>query len=622
MVKNSRNPWRLAALLVCLLSLLFVFILPRVSADEDIPYAWTDIDRVVAVADLHGDYGRFIFILAHPQIALIDQNLHWTGGKAHLVQLGDILDRGPDARKIFGFLMRLEKEAEAAGGMVHTLLGNHEEMNITGIALDYPGYVTPEQFVSFLPEEHRRALEAEYIKSLSPEKRRRVEIEGLDIETDENVRAYWQRVLDRKDPKDQRAYVLGFNAAVGDWLLRKNAVIKIDGIVFVHGGISEDISKWPLREINTVMRSELEYFQAVMRSPQRVTRAFKPKLVYNSDGPLWFRGLAEKKNIQAEVDRILANLDAKAMVIGHNYFDYRGGSSSVITKELVSRFQDKVWIMDTGISGTSYGGVPSALIYDHGEFNVWGETEEVAARSGVKLPALQPMTRREIEMFLRTAPITGRGPGPGGRTDAWKLTLEAQGVELQALFKYIDRRRPDPLADSYRYELAAFALDKYLDTGIVPPIVERTVENVPGGLQLFVADAVSEAERKAQNIAPVDPEAHEKAIADLLVFQNLAYDDCHNERDTLVVRDTGRVYRVDFSEAFAPVKNLLPDCSIRRCSRLLYKKLQGWDDKTASDYLGRFLDPSETAALNARRRQVVRAIEMQIKMAGERNVLF
>ena len=618
---NGGSRRRLAALLVCLLSLLFVFILPRASADEDIPYAWTGIDRVVAVADLHGDYRSFIYILAHPKIALIDQDFHWAGGKTHLVQLGDILDRGPDARKIFDLLMRLEKEAEAAGGMVHTLLGNHEEMNITGIALDYPGYVTPQQFVSFLPEDYRRAREAEYIKTLPPAERKRAEFEGVDIETDDGLVAFWRKVLDGKKPEDMRAYVLGLNAAVGDWLLRKNAVIKIDDVVFVHGGISEEMSKWPLREINTVMRTELEYFQAVMRSPQRVTRAFKPKLVYNSDGPLWFRGLAEKKNIQAEVDRILANLDARAMVIGHNYFDYRGGSSQSLTRDLVSRFQDKVWIMDTGISG-SYGGVPSALIYDHGEFEVWGETEEVAARSGVKVPAIQPMTRREMEMFLRTAAITHRGPGPGGRTDAWKLTLESQGVELQALFKYIDRRRPAPLADSYRYELAAFALDKYLDTGIVPPIVERTVEDIPGGLQLFIANAVSEAERKAQNIAPVDPEAHEKAMADLLVFQNLAYDDCRNERDTLVVRDTGRVYRVDFSEAFAPVKGLLPDCSIRRCSRLLYKKLLGWDDKTASDYLGRFLSPEETAALNARRRQVVRAIQMRIKMAGEGNVLF
>ncbi len=596
---------------------------PRAGAAEEIPYAWTDVGRVVAVADIHGDYDRFVFILAHPEVGLIDRDLRWIGGKAHFVQLGDVADRGPYARKIFALLMRLEKEAEAAGGMVHTLLGNHEEMNITGIALDYPHYVWLDQFVSFLPDDFRKAREAQYIRSLPPRERRRAEIEGLDIETDEGLRAFWQQVLDRKDPEARQAYIRGFNDAVGFWLLRKNTIIKINGVVYVHGGINEALSKWPLREINQVMRTELAYFQSIGRDPHRVTRAFKPKLVYDPDGPLWFRGLAEdKRTVQAQVDRILANMDAKAMVVGHNYFSYPGGRSQILSREMVARFEDKVWIMDTGIAAGSYGGVPSALIHERGEFRVWGETEEVAEQLGIKPPAPKPMTRREIETFLRTASIVGRGPGPGGRTEAWKLTLESQGAVLEALFKYIDRRRPDPLADSYRYELAAYSLDKYLDLGFVPPVVERVVEGINGAVQLFVENAMSEAERKANSVAPADAEAFDRAMADLLVLQSLAYDDCRNDRDTLISRDTGRVYRVDFSEAFAPVKHEPTRCPVLRCSRLLYKKLQSWNDKVAAEYLGRFLDPSETAALNARRREVLREIQLRIKMAGERNVLF
>jgi hypothetical protein len=88
--------------------------------------------------------------------------------------------------------------------------------------------------------------------------------------------------------------------------------------------------------------------------------------------------------------------------------------------------------MDTGISSGSYGGVPSALIYEHGEFRVWGETEEVAARSGIRLPPPKPLMSREMEAFLRTAAVTAHGPGPGGRTDAWRLTLEARGIVLDA----------------------------------------------------------------------------------------------------------------------------------------------------------------------------------------------
>jgi len=610
---------RSKTLLLCCLSFLFLAF-PAFSRSADIPYEWTTIERIIVIGDLHGDYDNFVKILKGTQV--VDPDLHWAAGKVHLVQTGDVMDRGRYSRRIFELIMRLEEEAAADGGMVHMLLGNHEEMNITGIAFDYPSYVLPEQFVSFLPDEYRRAREAEYIKTLPLDKRRQAEIEGLDVETDQSVYDFWKEIIDSKDPEARRAYVLGFNDAFGDWLLKKNTVIKINGVVYVHGGINEAFSRWPLREINSVMRSELAYFQGIMRNPQRTTRAFKPKLVYEPDSPLWFRGLAESgKAAQAEVDRILSNLEAEAMVIGHNFFSYRGGRSPVVAKENVARFEDKVWIMDTGIAG-SYGGVPSALIYENGGFRLWGETEEVAGRVGIKPPPLKPMTRKEMEMFLRTASVVDRGPGPGGRTDAWKLSLESRDVVLTALFKYVDRRRPQPLADSYRYDLAAYALSKYLDVDFVPPIVERTVEGMPGAVQVFVANTMSEAERKETKAAPPDPDAFEKAMADLLVFQNLAYDDCHDDRDTLIGKDDGRVHRVDFSEAFAPEKDLPPRCPILRCSRLLYKKLQAWDDKTVTWYLGRFLDPQETAALNARRRQVVRAIQMQIKLAGERNVLF
>lgn len=346
----------------CLLFLfLSVVLLFRLSPAADIPYVWTGVDRVVAVADLHGDYDRFVFILTQPGVGILDEELHWVAGKTHLVQLGDITDRGPDARKIFDLLIRLEKEAAAAGGMVHVLIGNHEEMNITGISLDYPNYVTVEQFVDFLPDSYRKAKEAEYLKTLSPEERKTAEEGGLDVATDENLASFWREILGRRDPEARKAYVLGFNDAYGDWLIKKNTVIKINDVVYAHGGLSESFSKWPLREINTLMRTELEFFQARMRNPQLYRRPFKPKLVYNPDGPLWFRGLAEdKKSAQAMVDRTLANIGARAMVIGHNFGSYNGGSSPVVGKANVARFQDKVWVMDTGISGI-YGGGKSVV---------------------------------------------------------------------------------------------------------------------------------------------------------------------------------------------------------------------------------------------------------------------
>jgi hypothetical protein len=619
MFANNKSRFGCRLLLLSLSLAIFSVLSPA----ADIPYTWTGVDRVVAVADLHGDYDRFVFILSSPQVGILDEDLHWVAGKTHLVQLGDVMDRGPDAKKIFDLLIRLEKESAAVGGMVHVLIGNHEEMNITGIVLDYPGYVTVEQFVSFLPEGFRKAREAEYLKTISPEELQAAEKEGLDVTADPKLAAFWRRIIGRKDPEAQKAYVLGFNDTYGDWLIQKNIIIKIDDVLYVHGGVSTGFSKWPLRELNTVMRTELEYFQGRMRNPQRYQRPFKPKIVYNSDSPLWFRGLGtmSEKSAQAKVDRTLANLGARAIVVGHNFFRFNNGSSPTIDKKMVSRFQDKVWIMDTGISG-SYGGIPSALIFDKGVFNVWGETEEVAARSAVKPPPPEALSARDMEEFLKTASVAGRGPGPGGRTDAWKLTLKAGESVRPALFKYIDRRRPDPLADSFQYDLAAYALDKYLGLGFVPPTVEYRFEETPGALQAFVGNAISEADRKERHLDPRDSEAFEKSMIDLRIFENLVYDDCRNEKDTLISRDDWKIYRVDSSEAFAPRKDTFPHCEIRKCSRLLYKKLLSWDDKTVADYLGRYLNGEEIAALNARRALIVWLLQRLIEAEGETNVLF
>ena len=120
-VSPGRRRW--TALVFVLCAALLTLSLPSPAAD--IPCEWTGVERIVAVGDLHGDFDNFVTILKKPKVGLVDENLHWTGGKTHLVQIGDILDRGDKAKEIFDLLMRLEKEAAAAGGMVHVLLGNH-----------------------------------------------------------------------------------------------------------------------------------------------------------------------------------------------------------------------------------------------------------------------------------------------------------------------------------------------------------------------------------------------------------------------------------------------------------------------------------------------------------------
>jgi hypothetical protein len=339
---------------------LFFLVVAVLSATK-IPCIWTGVEKIVAVGDLHGDYENFVKILKGT--GLVNRELHWTGGKTHLVQMGDVMDKGPEAKKILDLLMSLEKEAEDSGGRVHALIGNHEEVNITGIAFDYPGYVMVEQFVSFLPDKLREKKEREFRK-----KALRGAPPGSKplVGSVESFRGYWEETI-KNDSLARKEYLRNFNERYGKWILQHNAVIKINDVIFVHGGISERFSKWTLEDLNAVLRRELDLLRLILMSSVPLPPDLSLEVVYQSDGPLWYRELAVEDEIayQQDVETILSNLGAKYMVIAHTPI-------VIHTKAEMSRFQGKVWIIDTGISRVFPGGHQSALIIENENFSIWG----------------------------------------------------------------------------------------------------------------------------------------------------------------------------------------------------------------------------------------------------------
>ncbi|MBN2409022.1 MAG: metallophosphoesterase [Candidatus Aminicenantes bacterium] len=368
---------RTRRLLFCLFSLLWL-VLSGLSASRDIPYEWTDVERIAVVGDLHGDYRNFVKILKGT--GLVDRDLHWAAGDVHLVQTGDVMDRGPEARRIFDLLRRLEEEAEAAGGKVHVLLGNHEEMNLTGVVFSTMAEaVTLDQFISFLPDDYRKQQE-----DALAEKILKLRSRGRSFRPKDVIDDFWKSL--RKTRAAQSKYVIHLNDEYGDWLRRLNVAIKINDVVFVHGGISEKYSRWGLREINDRYRLEIaDYWHAYRRSqPPRIVQ---PSIIYRGDSPLWYRELATvpEEDLEDELNATLSNLGAKTMIIAHT-------PKLVKTATEMQRFGGRVWIVDTGIS-EAYGGPAAALIIENGYFNVWGlenedRTDSDTSRSSLFRPGI------------------------------------------------------------------------------------------------------------------------------------------------------------------------------------------------------------------------------------------
>jgi hypothetical protein len=287
------------------------------------------VDRIVAIGDAHGAYDRYVALLK--SAGLVDDRLAWTGGKTHLVQIGDVVDRGADSRKILDLLRLLERSAPRDGGAVHVLLGNHEVMRMLG---DFR-YVTPGEYQAF-------------VKRDSEETRKRI----LDRAKPEEREAL-ARTLPLGSVEMQLAFAP--RGEYGQWLRSLDAVAKINGILFLHGGISPGVATISCDEINATVRRELT------TDFEKVTAAPAEALATREDGPLWYRGLAEQPDeFAASVDAILASEKATAIVIGHTVSP---------TGRIRVRFGGKVFQIDTGMQPAYVaGGHASALEIQGGRF--------------------------------------------------------------------------------------------------------------------------------------------------------------------------------------------------------------------------------------------------------------
>ncbi|KAK3120008.1 hypothetical protein QOZ80_9AG0679360 [Eleusine coracana subsp. coracana] len=113
--------------------------------------------RLVAIGDLHGDLPKSLSALrlaglVPPRSSSGSEgadepsvSTSWAAGPTLAVQLGDILDRGGDELRLLYLLRRLSLSAEARGGALLPIIGNHEVMNISG---DFR-FATPQGFQEF-----------------------------------------------------------------------------------------------------------------------------------------------------------------------------------------------------------------------------------------------------------------------------------------------------------------------------------------------------------------------------------------------------------------------------------------------------------------------------------------
>ncbi|MCL1909244.1 MAG: metallophosphoesterase [Holophagaceae bacterium] len=213
--------------------------------------------KIFAVSDVHGAFDVMRnLLIAHK---VIDSKNRWIFGKGHLVIAGDVADRGDHMTEAYWFVRALEEGAAKARGGVHLLIGNHEEMLLSG---DYR-YLNP---------------------------------------------LYTSRVEGMPD----LAQLWGSDSEIGKWIRSRPVMMKFGDTLFLHGGVSPEFLARDM-DIAAVNRE--------MRFVPREERNDLDKFLLGSSGPLWYRGLilGDQQNSvsQSDLDKILAHFKVKRIAVGH-----------------------------------------------------------------------------------------------------------------------------------------------------------------------------------------------------------------------------------------------------------------------------------------------------------------
>lgn len=234
-------------------------------------------------------------------------------------------------------------------------------------------------------------------------------------------------------------------------------------------------------------------------------------------------------------------------------------------------------------------------------------------------------TREEVESFLRNAEIVKSRGTPVGITNPERLTLDDGRIRHDAVFKSIDQRKPGiyrleksaefDFKDSWKFEVAAYEIDKLLNLNMVPPTVERSYRGRKGSLQYWVDGCIDEKERLQKKIQPPNPVLWNWQIFKIRVFDQLVYNIDRNLGNTLITPDW-RCVMIDHSRTFKNVADLKSPEELTDFSRSLMAALEKLDESSLTERCAQYLTPPEISTTLKRRDKILEIYSRQVKEKG------
>src|SRR5262245_2766577 len=248
-----------------------------------------------------------------------------------------------------------------------------------------------------------------------------------------------------------------------------------------------------------------------------------------------------------------------------------------------------------------------------------------------KISAPPKLSRAAMEQFLINAKVVQRRNLSTGITNSQRATLDDGNLKHDAHIQTVDiqkatfqtaTRTEFNFRDSYKFNMAAYELDKLLDLNMVPVSVERKVAGNMAAVTWWVDDALmTELDRHKKKMEPPDLSTWNPQMFVCRVFDQLIYNTDRNLGNLVITKDW-KIWMIDHTRAFRTLKDLPSPENLVRCDRKLLANLRRLSKDVLSKELERHLTSLQIDALLARRDKIVSFFDEQIAKKGEEVVLF
>lgn len=243
--------------------------------------------------------------------------------------------------------------------------------------------------------------------------------------------------------------------------------------------------------------------------------------------------------------------------------------------------------------------------------------------------------RAKWEKLLQEAEVVGQEQmgGKEAVTEPWVLELEIDDIEFRAIWKN-PLGRVKGFLESWKWEIAAYRIDKLIGLNMVPVTVEKRFQGDLGSCQLWIEDTDTLKKQKDEDIKKLSYQVYpwNLSLFKQRAWDNLIYNTDRHLNQYLVTQDW-RMLLIDHSRSFATskksTKQLIYDEKykegpflMKQLPRTLYENIKALTAEKIRSVVGDYLNEKEIEAVMLRKDLIVAWVEKRIEEMGEDKVLY